>query len=407
MEVELGEQQSDGFVLRPAGQPGFDDPIDGEIVEVDSQQRIVVRWSSAQLHTLVTITLQSITDGCRLTVVQRGFLGPQGTLRRRLLQRTYREMMDVRLPAALDDLAAEERARAKQLRSKSGAASTQRRRNVRHNEARFFSSVPRQASAAWAGLLAAGRNMARGRPSEPGATSPRQPPVRGIAPPAGEALRESPTTRLARGRWVRRHDPNARRGDGGRLDTDQARSRLAVAASVMILLLLAAMAVLVDRITSPAGPGVAAVAGERDPRGVLVSGGPPVSAAASGAAVGPSPLPPESATARPSSVTLVAVYRTERHVVGGYEGVITINNLSNRTMNGWSVRIVLPPLGLVVRAVQGAEVVQSDKEIRFAPTPVTMTVPAGEPVRFTFQVQGVGAPVECTINDQPCSGIPE
>ncbi len=385
----------DGFTLHPEGVAGFDEPFDGDVMEIVAPERLVMRWRAQQLHTVVRITLQSAPGGCHLTMVQRGFLGPQGTLRRRVLQRTYAEMTDARLPAALDRLAADERERENLLRRQAGAAAAGGRQGARRNEARFF----RQASAAWAGLLA-NMSMLRSSGGSGPSTRRRRPPARGIAAPAGEALRESPTAPLARAAL--------RRGRGRRNRHGAPNQRtVAVGASVAILVLLAALAVLVERLIEPGGPGARPTAGAHDPRAVLIPGGPPPATSPTSEAAGPSPLPQASASVKPPSVTLAAAYRTDRQVVGGYEGVVTINNLSTQAVDGWSVRLVLPPLGLVVREVRGAQVEQTEKEVLFSPAAQTRVVPAGQPVQFTFQVQGVGAPIECTINDQPCSGIPE
>jgi uncharacterized protein YndB with AHSA1/START domain len=444
MPVEFDSDPPVKVLLLPSDVPGFDEPVQVEIVEGVSQQRIAMRWYASQLHTSVSVLLQPVSGGCRLTFVQRGFLGPQGTLRRRVLQRTYQEMAGPRLHAALDRLAEAERERANLIRRQTGAPGTGGSRGNRRNDARFLSST-RQA---WQGLLRASRNMAMLRPpSDPGQRPLRHPPARGVAPPRGEALRESPTTPFARRFWPRRKrlagilidrrpgadwpagglaDGERRRvscrpsADGGAgscgvegpgqfgvpgrpLPSEGRRYRIAAGASSAILVLLTTLAILVDIAAQPGGPAAGADV-------IKITSGsqgasPEHSPGRSGTV--PSPLAGDSGAARPPAVTLTAAYRTERHVVGGYEAIVTINNLSSQPVDGWKVRLVLPPFGLVVNTVQGARVEQTEREVVFTPTKASRVIPAGEPARFTFRVQGIGSPVECEINDQPCAGVPE
>jgi uncharacterized protein YndB with AHSA1/START domain len=96
------------FTVRPDGVVGFDGTVDGEIVSVEPPDRLVIRLEAPRLHTLMTVTLRPTELGCRLSVSQRGFLGTQGTMRRRTLQRTYRELVERRLIPAIERLAGAE-----------------------------------------------------------------------------------------------------------------------------------------------------------------------------------------------------------------------------------------------------------------------------------------------------------
>lgn len=448
MAVEIEGDPPRRVVMLSSGVAGFDEQVEGELVEIKSQERLVMRWRGSQLHTSATILLEPIAVGCRLTFVQRGFLGPQGTLRRRVLRRTYQEMTGPRLQRALEWLAESERERVNLIRRQAGGPGAGGSRDPRRNDAKFLSTV---SSKALAGLLRAGRNMALLR-SPDAARSPRGPSVRGVAMPAGEPLREIPTTPMARKFWPRRlrgrgraaaAPPPPRRGQpglsprdglagpGGRVPTGRPagrpdrsgrddsrwqrregeaavpRSPVANGAAIAILVLMTTLAVLLDGVTQPGGfPARAGLA-----KRAAGSGAAPrrTDTTSKNTGVVPSPLAPTNGAARPPSVTLTAAYRTERHVVGGYEAVVTINNLSTQPVDGWLIRMVLPPFGLVVRTVEGARAEQTDtdKEIQFKPSQGTRVIPAGKAVRFKFQVQGVGAPIECEINDQPCTGVPE
>ncbi|MBT8228565.1 MAG: hypothetical protein HKP61_06675 [Dactylosporangium sp.] len=393
LEVTCIDDTRGTFTLSPDGAEGLDDPIEGEIVEREAPHRLMMRWTSERQHTLVTVTLLSSGTGCALTLVQRGFIGQQGSLRRRVLHRTYTQMLNVNLRAALKRLEAADRER-DNLSRRSDAQGQAGPRSASRNQARFFTAVPRQASMAWAGLKAAGRNVSRRSVSTTGRPSPKRQPARGIAAPAGEALSDSPTATIVRERWS--SAKRARRA--------AQRRRTALAASAAIVVLLAALAVLIGRLTQPVAPGAAT--SPEGPQSIIVPGG--LSASSGGGGAGaPTPLPATGASEQGELPVLSGTYLTTRTIVGGYEGVVLVNNLSTNAVNGWSVWIVLPPLGLVVHDVRGALAVQTDKEVRFVPVPGNRVVPAGESVRFTFQVQGVGAPVECVINDRLCAGIPE
>lgn len=446
MPVEFDSDPPSKVLLLPSDVPGFDEPVQVEIIEIVSQQRAIMRWHASRLHTSVTVQLQPIPGGCRVTFVQRGFLGPQGTLRRRALQRTYQDMAGPRLHAALDRLAEAERERANLIRRQAGAPGAAGGRGPRRNDAKFLSST-RQA---WQGLLRASRNMAMLRsPSDHAQRPQRHPPARGVARPRGEALRESPTAPLARRFWPRRKPrvgiladrrsaadwsigeladgerrrascrPRAGGGPGtcelddsgqfafgvpeSSLSLGHGHHRIAAGASGAILVLLTALALLVDLAAQPGGPAVGASVIQIT--GGSVASSPAQSPGTTGTV--PSPQSADGGAARPPAVTLTAAYRTERHVVGGYEAVVTINNLTSQPVDGWKVRLMLPPFGLVVNTVQGARVEQSEREVVFTPTKETRVIPAGEPARFTFRVQGIGSPVECEINGQPCAGVPE
>jgi uncharacterized protein YndB with AHSA1/START domain len=414
MATELG---GEGFTLRPDGLQGLDEPISGEIVEVISGERLVMRWRAEQLHTLVTATLRPSERGCQLTVVQRGFLGPQGTLRRRVLQRTYTTMVGTRLPAVLERLETAERERDERYRNRVDGPGQVDRWSSRRNQARSFSPIPRQASMAWAGIKAAGRNMSLRSSSAPGLSSwRRRPPARGVAAPAGEALSESTTAQLTEGLLARlvaggdQGRPGHRRSASGLARNRWAarlgsRHTVAAGASLAMVVLLAVLAVLVERLVAPGDPTAA-------PAGIPVASG--LAGPAPGG-VGGTPLPeptggvgasPATGGTGPLPVTLTAAYRTDRTIVGGYEGVVTVSNLSASAVNGWSVTIALPPLGLVVRQVEGALAEQDDRQVSFTPVPSNRVVPPGDSIRFTFQVQGVGAPLECSIGGRPCAGVP-
>jgi uncharacterized protein YndB with AHSA1/START domain len=129
------------FTIRPSDLAGLDEQIDGQIVTTEAPQRLVMRWEAPNLHTLVSVTLKPTPVGCRLSLAQRGFLGPQGTMRRRVLHRTYTELFKGPLATSLERLAVEEAHEAAAQRRPDPAKIEGGRRNI----GRAFQRLRRQA----------------------------------------------------------------------------------------------------------------------------------------------------------------------------------------------------------------------------------------------------------------------
>jgi uncharacterized protein YndB with AHSA1/START domain len=105
VEAELRPRVGTAFRLRAPGVPGFDAATLAQVKEVDEPHRLVMRWQSEQLHTVVTWALTPAGDGTRLDVTQVGFLGVRGTERQAQLRETYDVVFGERLPAVLRELA--------------------------------------------------------------------------------------------------------------------------------------------------------------------------------------------------------------------------------------------------------------------------------------------------------------
>ncbi|MEV6966963.1 SRPBCC domain-containing protein [Hamadaea sp. NPDC051192] len=86
----------------PNGIPGFTGPFDIEVVSVGPERLLVMRWRGDQLHAEVRWELEELTGGTRLRVSQTGFLGVNGTLRRRELRRAYQQLFGEELLAVLE-----------------------------------------------------------------------------------------------------------------------------------------------------------------------------------------------------------------------------------------------------------------------------------------------------------------
>jgi len=86
----------------PSGIPGFTGPFDIEVVSVAPERLLAMRWRGDQLHAEVRWELEELTGGTRLRISQTGFLGVNGTLRRRELRRAYQRLFGEELPAMLN-----------------------------------------------------------------------------------------------------------------------------------------------------------------------------------------------------------------------------------------------------------------------------------------------------------------
>jgi hypothetical protein len=197
----------------------------------------------------------------------------------------------------------------------------------------------------------------------------------------------------------------------------------AVAAGAAALLLLAMVALLVGRATVSSPPDPPQIGGEAPPPIQASLPAPATAQAASPAAVGPSatgsaappstaaPSASSSAATRsglnPAPTTLTASYETEDVRLSGYAGAITIHNSTGRAIQNWTIKITLPPLDLRVRDVEGATATTDRNEVTFTPVAATRELGAGASDKVMFQVDGLGRPTACSIDGQPCDGIPE
>jgi uncharacterized protein YndB with AHSA1/START domain len=440
---------------------GLDEQIKGQTVTVERPHRLVMRWEGPNLHTLLNLTLHPTETGCRLTLAQRGFLGPQGTLRGRTLQRTYRELLEGPFVRALERLAG----------ASSPAVDTPapRAEQPKRNEGAAFHRLPRQydgrngnppRSNSAPGLTshvraAAGPREAGAMPGFAAAVLGAQAAAAAARPtgvvPAEEVAKHRQRFRRFRGlvrgvigrlRSLSRSLsavsssgvsssaflPSGSQSSGsessgwqssgwqssGSLPSPDGRSQ-AVAAGAALLLLLAMVVLLVGRSTEshpPRAPQTGGGSGEpldaMQPGQRLSPDSSPAAAAPRAAAAPvprPATLPPSSSPA--TLATLSATYKTETRRVSGYDATITIVNHAPAVAEDWAVTVTLPLLDLRVRAVEGAVTSVNGKKVTFTPVDATRAVVPGGQVRVAFAVDGIGPPAACMIDDRPCSGIPE
>jgi uncharacterized protein YndB with AHSA1/START domain len=437
------------FIFRATALKGLDDLIEGRVVTREPPHRLVMQWTSVNLHTTVTVTVHRVAAGARLTLVQQGFLGPHGAMRRRLLQRSYVELFEGPFTVTLDRLAvavdAGSPAAAPVVDSKrnDGRAYERIPRQVRSASAPGLSSPVRGAAAAFASSDSGGTTSfdapavrsgarvvvsSRAAGASGGIVSPgfvgssgvssvgaaAGPSASGAVPVMAAVGGRSGSVVARVGRLVK---AGLRRLGPGPSWTEDRRSQT-VAASTALLLLLAMAALLIGRATAtrPADPPQVG-GGIEDSIEATVPAQPgsirhlsPAPTRGDSGATSPSPAGAltQTATSSPlaTEAVLAATYKTEKTRVSGYEASITIRNTGGASASDWTVVITLPLLGLSVSTVTGAVVTQSGKRFTFTPVDATSTPALGEAVRFTFEVAGLGHPDACTINGQPCAGVP-
>ncbi|WP_426507755.1 SRPBCC domain-containing protein [Dactylosporangium sp. McL0621] len=411
------------FTFQATELVGLEDPIEGQIVTVEAPHRLVMRWEASNLHTVVAVTLHEHGDGTRFTMTQSGFLGPQGTMRRRTLLMTYTSLFKGPLTATLAKIAA------------APEPETPAPNAPRRNDGGPFNRLPAQRNApsrSAPGLSSQMRSTAGPRPTTPvpgfaaAVLGARATGVAKVAAPTAvapavsrpEAMRTAQLggVRPGRARSVVRA---AWQWLVGARDWSADRRSQAVATSAAVLLLLALAAILIGKATALHPPGPPRTGGE--------SAG-PAQATVPGAAVAPtrsasqpivsaasrSPAPaPASTTAPPPSTLaaaqLAAAYKTEDLTLTSYRVTVTITNPATVTASGWELTIQLPLLDLNVTNVSGAVMARSQGHISFTPLDANRTLEPGATTTVRFDVDGLGVrnePFTCTIDRQTCTAIP-
>ncbi|MEV6924063.1 SRPBCC domain-containing protein [Dactylosporangium sp. NPDC051485] len=413
------------FTFQAHDLEGLEDPIEGELVTIEAPHRLVLRCQGTNLHTVVAMTLTEREGGSHLTLTQSGFLGPQGTMRRRVLLSTYTSVLEGLLSAALARIAAEE------PDAGEPPATTSQWRNAGGP----FNRLPRQVnspSRSAPGLSSQRRSTAGPRPttSVPGfAAAVLGAHTTGVAKvptepvPAQRVASRPATVRTARlGDMAVRGGIAVRRGWrwlAGARDWSADRRSQAVATGAAALLLLAMAGVLIGKATAlhPADPphtggdtssplqaSAPAVAAPQasTPRPVA-----PAATRSSAPVASPTPSP-----STPSTVGLAqptATYKTENLTLTSYRVTLTITNPGPAAADDWTVAIVLPLLDLNVRNVDGAVMSRSGLRVIFTPVDATRTIAPSASAAFRFEVAGLGVrngPFTCQINGHPCTGIP-
>jgi uncharacterized protein YndB with AHSA1/START domain len=415
------------FRFEPAGQAGFDDPIDAEVLEADPPRRLAMRWLAPELDARVAITLTRAVGGCQLTLRQSGFFGMQGLLRRRVLHRTYTEMLGRKLPEVLDRLAVEDG-----RRGPGGAVGAAlARRRAQRARAASAASVGRRNTARPFRRISFGRRVravGRVRVSRPLSLESTIAISAGALPRGGRRRasrsrgrreRRPEWVRVLTGRFLRTReslsDGLARVGlftaATFRRPIDDRDRAVAVGAGMLLALGLVTVIVVAATALYPAGdPQVGGGGGDAGEGGYThLPGSPRVSDSTSASRTAATQAPPSPSPSEPVTVggALTAVYRTETSRLGGYTGLVEITNPTAQVVDGWTVVLSVEVLNQVTN-VSGAVVRQDGTTVTFTPTPDTRLVNPGQTVRFRFDVEGVGGkPTACNVDGKPCLGVPE
>jgi hypothetical protein len=392
-----------------------------------------MRWEATNLHTVVAVTLTERGRGSHFSLTQSGFLGPQGTMRRRVLLTTYTSLFEGPLSATLARIAAQDIAAQDDEPGAAPAPPTPRR-----NDGGPFKRLPRQPSApsrSAPGLSSHTRSTAGPRPTTPvpgfaaavlgaGATgvakvaapAPAVPTQVGASVPVASRPAAMRTAVLRGGTAVR----HGWRWLASARDWSADRRSQAVATGAAILLLLAMAAILIGKATAlhPAGPprtggespGPAQATVPAAPNGATATA-PPAVAPATPRSPAATPLasPVASQPGTAGFAQLAAVYKTEDLSLTAYRVTVTVNNPTRTTANDWAVVIVLPLLDFNVSNVSGARQSRAGLRVSFTPLDANRQVAPGGAVTVRFDVEGLGVrngPFTCTIDGRACTAAP-
>jgi len=95
------------FRAKPIG--GWDGIVSCEVLEIVSERRLVMTWSSNVIDTKLTITLEPDGDGTRFTLVHSGFKGLKPVLTSYLLGMGWKGHVHKAIPALVAQLQSEGR----------------------------------------------------------------------------------------------------------------------------------------------------------------------------------------------------------------------------------------------------------------------------------------------------------
>jgi uncharacterized protein YndB with AHSA1/START domain len=403
----------------PGGIPGFTGPFDIEVVSVAEERLLVMRWRGDQLHSEVRWELEEIDGGTRLRVSQSGFLGVNGTLRRRELRRAYQRIFGEELPAMLDAAAQGEaaaaisRQRAEQQLIGVGQVSAA----AHHVENELPSAAP-PPSVDPSGLQDPSDPWAQSDPSvSVGVALPKigvdEESSEPLPPPHGLVSRLAAAFPLP----------------------DRVR---AVAVTVTVAMIVATVGWLwltrPVHTDTPAGPVQAethepgfgelptpqsalptvsvAPSGSVGPGGVVLPGG----STGPGQSGGPTAQPSTEATesgAPAVQPALTAEYSTQSSTgLLGYQVsvTVTVHNPGTSSHSGWTVILTTPDGATVDSSSSSVEAAKSGTEVTVTPKEPSKVVNAGSDVVFTLTFSGrsllgigSGGVTGCTIDGAECT----
>jgi hypothetical protein len=112
--------------------------------------------------------------------------------------------------------------------------------------------------------------------------------------------------------------------------------------------------------------------------------------------------PSASASAPVGSRPLTVGYRVGGRWKGGFNAELTVTNLGSQPVEGWTVRLEMPP-DVAVGAVWSADVKQVANVVTLRSQPWNTYLAPGAAMHLGFEAKGdAAAPQSCTVNDAPC-----
>jgi cellulase/cellobiase CelA1 len=112
------------------------------------------------------------------------------------------------------------------------------------------------------------------------------------------------------------------------------------------------------------------------------------------------PIPTQTATTGPRVLT--AGYSVRGHWKGGFNAELAVTNLGSQPVEGWTVRLQMPP-DVSVTGAWAADVTQVASAVTLRSQPWNTYLAPGTTVHLGFQATGAAAaPRACTVNASPC-----
>lgn len=353
----------------PPGLAGLDTPFDLDVVDVVAQERLAMHWRDDHTHTEVSWELVDEGAGCRLTVLQTGFFGVQGTQRRRELRRSYQFMFGDQLGATLDRLATGEV-------------------DLGGVVADLHTAIPRRRETA--------REPAPAHVPAPAPARSGSRRVRLLSLAGAVVLVVLLSTAVA----------VMIGGGGGGSPVDQD--------TEPVYGLDSGVQLGGEPVVMVSGTPVVMISGTPHPV-VMISGTPhPVASAATtpspGASASATPLPEATGTPAAATPPLTASYRTIALLgLGGFDTEVTVRNPAAVPQEGWTVELTMPAEKTVENRSTGAvAMAQTGTKITVTPVTAARTLAANGSVTFVIRfpaLLALGQKITaCTVDGVACTG---
>ena len=397
MPTDLAPHEGRHYTLDPQDLAGFDGPIDAELVEVSAPRRMVMLWQDEETRCRVTWDLVPTDEGTRLSMAQTGFFGVQGTLRRRKLQRTYELMLNTRLPAVLDRLAA---GLALPAGERSGSPTSDDAELEPAEDVLGLFATP-VSFTDWDDPVAAGPEQTAEQPEV--AHDRRRTALVGAVVGGTTVLLAVilggwfvvPRVLPALGIGQAKGADSAGVGSGG----EAGGGGLGPASTIPTT---TASPTPTTAPTTTSSPG-ATTGATANPSGEPAPTAAPTRTTRPG---GPKPTERPGGGPRPAGEWF-AGYHVVKMSNAATALEMVVGNIGNAPASGWQVVITLPE-GLRLGVVRGANVSAADNQATFTALDPGEELPPQGSVRFRFRLLGADAmPTSCFVNGKPCAAASE